>query len=200
MLGAKAYEKGKYGHAYAFFTRAGELTPRPALLFSRAQALRKLGGRREEAITLYEAYLATDNPTRKGDAESAIAELFMTPSGDSDADAATAREHFSKGAAQYEAGQYGHAYDQFTMAGELTDRPAQLFSRAQTLRKLGGREAEAMALYEQYIEAAGEGGSRVEDATLMLELLPRTGRRRSRRPPAAGPETTPAGGVAFVSA
>ena len=57
------------------------------------------------------------------------------------------------------------------MAGELADRPALLFSRAQALRKLGGRESEAIALYEQYIEAAGEGGNRVEDAQQMLELL-----------------------------
>ena len=264
-LGAKAYERGKYGHAYAFFTRAGELAARPALPFSRAQALRKLGGRRKEAIALYEAYLLTENPTRKADAEAGLAELKprrpatrrptptraartsaraprstsgattltpptssrspastptaprccsharrrcassaagatrrsrstrptspptarparptpsrrsrssrTTPSGDSDADAATAKGHFNKGAAQYERGKFGHAYDQFTMAGELADRPALLFSRAQALRKLGGRESEAIALYEQYIEAAGEGGNRVEDAQQMLELL-----------------------------
>ena len=46
-------DRGKYGHAYDFFTRAGELADRAALLFFRAQALRRLGGRREEAIALY---------------------------------------------------------------------------------------------------------------------------------------------------
>ena len=169
--GAALYEVGDYAHAADEFEIAGEYADRPALLFSRAQALRKLGGRREEAMALYEAYLATDNPVRKADAESALAELNATPSGDEKADTAAGRAHFNKGAAHYEQGKYGHAYDQFTMAGELADRPALLFSRAQALRKLGGREAEAMALYAKYIEAAGEGGSRVEDAQQMLELL-----------------------------
>ena len=91
------------------------------------------------------------------------------PSGDSDADAATAKGLFNQGAAQYERGKYGHAYDEFTKAGEYADRPALLFSRAQALRKLGGREEEAMALYQQYIDL-GEG-SRLDDAQQMLELL-----------------------------
>ncbi len=54
-LGGAAYERRKYGHAYGFFTRAYELSARPGVLFSRAQALRRLGGRRKEAIVLYEA-------------------------------------------------------------------------------------------------------------------------------------------------
>ena len=53
-------------------------------------------------------------------------------------------------------GDYGHAYDEFTRASELADRPGILFSRAQALRKLGGREDEAIALYQQYIDL-GEG-------------------------------------------
>jgi hypothetical protein len=56
------------------------------------------------------------------------------------------------------------------MASELADRPSLLFSRAQALRKLGGREDEAKALYEAYLAAASDG-SRKEDAELMLELL-----------------------------
>ena len=75
----------------------------------------------------------------------------------------------AKGGALFEKGDYGHAYDEFTRASELADRPGILFSRAQALRKLGGREAEAMALYQQYIDL-GEG-SRLEDAKQMLELL-----------------------------
>ena len=262
-LGGKAYEKGKYGHAYAFFTRAHELAPRPQLTFSRAQALRRLGGRREEAIALYEEYLATDNPARKADAESALAELRSLADGRRDrrhrdrqgrtstrapgctsratsrtpttssrwpassprgrrccshaprrcvASAAAARRrsrstsstsratspraratprrrspssaprrratrpptpttgkaHFNKGAGQYEQGNFAQAYDQFTMAGELAPRSSLLFSRAQALRRLGGREAEAMELYAAYIEA---GGERAEEAEQMLELL-----------------------------
>ena len=264
-LGGRSYERGKYGHAYAFFTRAGELADRPGITFSRAQALRRLGGRREEAIALYEQYLATghgvrdadanaalkelktpdktgdkttddatarasstraerstrpattptpttssarraSSPTarassspraqalrrlggrreeaialyeqylargdgaRKADAEAALKELRAPEAtGDEDKDTATAKGIFNKGGALFEKGDYGHAYDEFTRASELADRPGILFSRAQALRKLGGREAEAMALYQQYIDL-GEG-SRLEDAKQMLELL-----------------------------
>src|SRR3954469_17506795 len=80
------------GHAYAFFTRAGELTDRPGIIFSRAQSLRKLGGRREEAIALYEQYLATGAGTRDADAKAALAELRTpTATGDPDVDTATAK-------------------------------------------------------------------------------------------------------------
>jgi tetratricopeptide (TPR) repeat protein len=167
--GAALYERGDYAHAADRFAMSSELADRPALIFSRAQALRKLGGRREEAMALYEQYLATENPTRKADAESALAELRTSPSGDGDADLATGKKHFTKGAAYYAQREFGHAHDQFTMAGEYADRPGVIFSRAQALRRLGGREDEAIALYEQYL-ATGDG-SRTEDAELMLELL-----------------------------
>jgi peptidoglycan hydrolase-like protein with peptidoglycan-binding domain len=168
--GAALFEAHDYAHAYDEFTRAGELSDRPGILFSRAQALRKLGGRREEAIALYEQYLATGQGTREKDAQAALAEL-RTPekTGDEDVDNATAKGIFNKGAADFEAGDYAHAYDEFTRAGEVEDRPGILFSRAQALRKLGGREAEAMALYQQYIDL-GEG-TRLADAEQMLELL-----------------------------
>ncbi len=167
--GAGMYERGDYAHAYDEFTKASEVADRPALMFSRAQALRKLGGRREEAIALYEAYLATDNPTRKADAESALASLRVESSGDATTDLATAKTHFTKGAGLYEKGDYAHAYDEMTMAGELADRPALLFSRAQALRKLGGREGEAIALYQAYLDSGD--GARKEDAEQMLALL-----------------------------
>jgi tetratricopeptide (TPR) repeat protein len=170
QLGAAAYERGKYGHAYDFFTRAGELVDRPELLFSRAQALRRLGGRREEAIALYEAYLASDNPTRKADAEKALAEVRGPGrTGDEDKDLAAAKAHFTKGAAHYEKGEYAHAYDKFTITGELADRPEMLFSRAQTLRRLGGRRDEAIALYEAYLESGDP--KRRADAELWLDVL-----------------------------
>ena len=179
-LGGKAFERGKFGHAYAFFTRAGELTDRPGILFSRAQSLRKLGGRREEAIALYEQYLANGAGTRDADAKTALLEL-KTPeaTGDADVDTATARTIFNKGGALFEAGDYAHAYDEFTKAGELTDRPGILFSRAQSLRKLGGRREEAIALYEQYL--ANGGGTRDADARAALAAL--------RSPEATGDET-----------
>ena len=84
-------------------------------------------------------------------------------------DTATARGIFNKGGALFEAGDYGHAYDEFTRSSELTDRPGMILPRAHRFRKLGGREAEAMALYQQYIDL-GEG-TRLEDAKRMLELL-----------------------------
>jgi tetratricopeptide (TPR) repeat protein len=169
-LGAAAYERNKFGHAYDFFTRAGELADRPALLFSRAQALRRLGGRREQAIALYEAYLATDDPVRKADAESALKELRgPAKTGDADADVAAAKKEFDKGAAFYEKGDYAHAYDEFTIAGELTDRPEMLFSRAQALRRLGGRRDEAIALYQAYL--ATDSPKRRADAEFWLDVL-----------------------------
>jgi tetratricopeptide (TPR) repeat protein len=169
-LGARAYDRGKYGHAYDFFTRAGELADRPAILFSRAQALRRLGGRREEAIALYEAYLQTDEPVRKADAESALKELKGPgKTGDEATDLAAAKKEFGKGAAFYEQGDYAHAYDQFTIAGETADRPAMLFSRAQALRRLGGRREEAIALYEAYL--ATDNPTRKADAESGLREL-----------------------------
>ena len=113
---------------------------RPGIVFSRAQALRRLGGRREEAIALYEQYLATGHGTRDADAKDALAEL-RTPdkTGDEAVDTATARGIFNKGGALFEARDYAHAYDEFTKAGELSDRAGILFSRAQALRRLGGR-------------------------------------------------------------
>ena len=179
-LGGTAFERRKFGHAYAFFTRAGELTDRPGILFSRAQSLRRLGGRREEAIALYEQYLARGGGTRDADAEAALLEL-KTPeaTGDEAVDTATARTIFSKGGALFEARDYAHAYDEFTKAGELADRPGIVFSRAQSLRRLGGRREEAIALYEQYL--ARGGGTRDADARAALAEL--------RAPEATGDET-----------
>lgn len=67
--GAAAYGAADFGHAYDFFMRAGERVDRPGIVFSRAQALRRLGGRRKEAIALYEQYLASGDPARKHDTE-----------------------------------------------------------------------------------------------------------------------------------
>ena len=169
-LGGRSYERGKYGHAYAFFTRAGELADRPGITFSRAQALRRLGGRREEAIALYEQYLATGHGVRDADAKAALNEL-KTPdkTGDKTTDDATAKGIFNKGGALYEAGDYAHAYDEFSKAGELADRPGIIFSRAQALRRMGGRREEAIALYEQYL-ARGDGARKADAEAALKEL------------------------------
>ena len=169
-LGAAAYERGRYGHAYDYFTRAGELAPRPGLLFSRAQALRRLGGRRTEAIALYEQYLATEGGERRADAEAFVAQLKApAKTGDDEKDTATAKAIFEKGAALYDKGDYGHALDEFERAGELVDRPGLSFSKAQALRRIGGRRAEAIALYEEYLSHAG--GSREKDAREFIDQL-----------------------------
>jgi len=73
--GAAAYAKGQFAQAYDLFTQAYELSPRSGLVFSSAQALRQLGGRRDEAIGLYEDYLNMPDITRQKDAESALAQL-----------------------------------------------------------------------------------------------------------------------------
>ena len=69
------YEKGDFAHAYDEFTRSWELSHHPELLFNRAQALRRLGGRRDEAITLYEHYISAGTGGRLEDASQHIKEL-----------------------------------------------------------------------------------------------------------------------------
>jgi tetratricopeptide (TPR) repeat protein len=168
--GAAAYAAGHYAHAYDFFTRSQELSYRPSVVFARAQALRRLGGRREEAIALYEEYLATPDPPRKADAEEALAELRgPAKTGDEEVDSAAARTAFNKGAALYAAGRYAHAYDEFTKAYELSPRATVLFSRAQSLRRLGGRREEAIALFEEYLTTPDP--SRKADAEAALVEL-----------------------------
>ena len=174
LRGAEAYEKGRFAHAYDFFTRAYELEPRSGLLFSRAQALRRLGGRREEAMALYEEYLSRPGATRTEDAEAALAELRgPANTGDPVVDSAAARALFEQGAVEYEAGRFAHAYDKFTMAYELEARSGLLFSRAQALRRLGGRRQEAIALYEEHL--ARPDGTRKAEARLWIDELRHSG-------------------------
>jgi len=168
--GAALYEQHDFAHAYDEFTRAFELADRPGILFSRAQALRRLGGRREEALALYRAYLETKHGVRDKDANDAINELATPAStGELDKDLEISKSIFDKGAKLYDLGDYAHAYDEFSRAAELTDRPGILFSRAQSLRRLGGRREEAIDLYQQYL-ATGHP-TRVTDATVALDEL-----------------------------
>jgi hypothetical protein len=154
--GAKSYGQKGFGHAYDFFMRSHELAPLPDILFSAAQALRQGGGRREEAIVLYERYLASGGTTRKKDAESFIAELRgPAKTGDPEVDRKAAEPLFDQGQAHYNAGRFGHAYDAFMQSYVLFDHPDILFSAAQALRRLGGRRAEACALYERYLATGG---------------------------------------------
>lgn len=168
--GAAAYAAGDFAHAADFFERAYVLLPRPGIVFSRAQALRRLGGRREEAIRCYEEYLATGHGVRDAEAK-AFLEQLRTPNltGDLEADTAVAKSFFDKGAGLYAQGDFAHAYDEFSRAWEMTGRPALQFSRAQCLRRLGGRSAEAIKLYQAYIDS-GETNRAAEAAAFIKEL------------------------------
>jgi peptidoglycan hydrolase-like protein with peptidoglycan-binding domain len=167
-LGAAAFERGKFGHAYDFFTRSQELAPdRSGLVFSRAQALRRLGGRRREAIALYKEYIAMGGK-RTDDAQSGLAQLEASKTGDADADKAAAKKIFEHGAALFEAGDFAHAADEFQRAGEIYDSTGLKFSEAQAVRRMGGQRDRALDLYETYI---AEGGARTSDAQGGIEQL-----------------------------
>jgi tetratricopeptide (TPR) repeat protein len=170
-LGGAMFEQGHFGQAYDHFTRAGELVPeRPGVIFSRAQALRRMGGRRAKAIELYEQFIAlAPDSKHAAEARAHVAEMKVSKSGDAKADEARAHAIFDKGGAYFEAGDYGHALDEFEKAGELTDRPGIIFSKAQALKRLGGRREEAIALYKQFL--ASGGGSHAEEARKALDEL-----------------------------
>ena len=156
-LGGRAFERGKFGHAHAFFTRAGELADRPGIVFSRAQALRKLGGRREEAIALYEQYLATGHETRDADAKAA------SPSSNAGRRPRRSRRHRRR---QGDLQQGRRALSrQATTATPTTSSPARArsptapASSSHAPRRCASSAAarpRAMALYQEYIDL-GEG-------------------------------------------
>ena len=167
---AAHYAAGRFAHAFDEFSLSYELYPHPDILFSAAQALRRLGGRRQETIALYEQYLATGGTKRKKDAEAFIAELRGPgKTGDEDADRKAAKAAFEKAAAHYAAGRFAHAFDEFCLSYELYPHADILFSAAQALRRLGGRSAEAISLYERYV--AGGGTKRKQDAEAFIAKL-----------------------------
>jgi len=168
--GAAAYDKGEFGKAYDQFTRAYELSPRPGIVFSRAQALRRLGGRTEEAIQLYQQYLAMGESNRATQAAQFVKELQAPEStGDVDKNLELSKSIFEKGARFYEANDFSHAYDEFTRSYELTERPPLLFSRAQAMRRMGGRREQAMELFQQYLDTGDT--KRAADAKAILDDL-----------------------------
>lgn len=169
-LGARAYHRHAYGLAYDYFTRAEELDPLPAITFSRAQALRQMGARSEDAIALYESYLASGESERRKDAEELIAEVRgADPTGDRAADGAAAEKVFREGEAAYRRQDFAHAYDAFTRTERLFETPELLFNRAQALHELGGHEQEAIALYRQYL-ATGDTKRRDDAERWLAEL------------------------------
>lgn len=168
--GNELFTQGKYALAYDAFTKADETFHKPPILFDRAQCLRLLGAHRERAIALYEQYVA-EGGERSDDANGFIADLKGPgKTGDDDLDTKAARELFMKGNVLFEAGNYGAAYDEFTKADETFHKPAIVFDRAQCLRKLGGRSAEAVALYEQYLTESPDGPS-VREAEFFRDAL-----------------------------
>ncbi len=168
-LGAAAYQRRQFAHAYAFMSRAADYIDLPEITFSRAQSLRMLGGRRDEAIALYEAYLASGHGKRDADAKLFLQKLRADPTGDEKADSEGARKAFEHGAELYAAGDLAHAVDEFERASALHHAPEISFTLAQALRRLGGREDEARMLYAEYLDSGH--GKRDDDAGFLLELL-----------------------------
>lgn len=169
---AAAYGAGQFMVAADLFADADTLSHHPELSFSRAQALRHAGGHREEAIALYEAYLAeAPAGSRAADATSLIAELTgPAKSGDEEIDTPSAKQLFDKAAAAYQKGEFMVAADQFAMADKLVHKPELAFSRAQALRKAGGHREEAIALFQSYVDEA-PGGARAKDAEAFIAEL-----------------------------
>jgi tetratricopeptide (TPR) repeat protein len=169
-LGAKSYGRGQFRHAYDFFMRSHEQYEHPDILFSAAQALRQAGGRRAEALALYERYLAGGGTKRKQDAEAFIAQLRdPVKTGDEQADRKAAEKLFDQAAKHYQAGRFAHAYDAFMQSYVLVEHPDILFSAAQALRRCGGRGDEAAALYERYLATGGT--KRKQDAEAFVAEL-----------------------------
>ena len=170
-LGARAYSAGRYGHAYDFFTRTEELHPGTgAISFSRAQALRRLGGRRKEAIALFEQYFQRGGGAREKDANEFLAELRAPArTGDDAKDRAAAEKIFNRAAKFYAAGDYAHAADEFERTRELMDVPELQFSEAQAVRRMGGQRERAIKLYESYL--ASSHGKRATDARSGIDEL-----------------------------
>jgi peptidoglycan hydrolase-like protein with peptidoglycan-binding domain len=172
LRATEAYEKKhQYAIAYDLFTRASELAPRSSVTFARAQSLRRLGGRNDEAIALFEQYLAEGGGSKTAEAQKALVELKgPAATGDSESDTATARAQFVKGSALYEQGDYAHAYDELTKADKLAHRPSVTFARAQCLRRLGGHREKAIELFELYL-AENPAGERVREARFYASEL-----------------------------
>ena len=153
--GRELFGNDDYARAYDEFTKAWEVSGDVAFLWNRAQALRFLGGRRAETISIYEQFITKDVPEdKKKAAMRDIAELKTPPkASDETANLTAAEQIFVKGKEYYGAEQYAQAYDEFSKAHEMTGDPAYLFNRAQSLRLLGGRRDQAIALFEQFINS-----------------------------------------------
>lgn len=151
--GRKLYAKDKWSLAYDEFAKAYQLNPDRAYLFNMAKAMALIGGRRDDAIKLYERFLAS-GPS-EGDADTARQELEKlrgpSPTGDQAKNKAAALELHESGKKFLLDNQYGRAYDEFTKAYALTQDPAFLWNRGVALRSMGGQRGQAIALFEQLL-------------------------------------------------
>ena len=151
--GKKLYAQGRYALAFDEFSKAHELDADLAYLFNMAQALRLVGGRAEEAVKIYERFIALGPGEEGADiARRKIAELHGPGrSGDDKKDTAAADALHEEGRKLYLESQWGPAYDAFTKAWNITHDPALLWNRAVSMRAMGGQRSQAIALFEQVL-------------------------------------------------
>jgi tetratricopeptide (TPR) repeat protein len=172
-LGASAYRRKDYAHAFDYFRRAGELSGEPDIVFNQAQSLRMLGGRRKEAIALYEQYVQRgSNGQRLVDALDFIGELSGPSStGDAARDAEMAKALHEKGVETVYSGDYRHALDYFEQASQLSDRPETTFDMALALKAMGGRREEAIAMLRRFLQGRKMTGGQLQKVLKMLDEL-----------------------------
>ena len=171
-LGVGAYRRKDYAHAFDYFQRAAELSDEPDILFNQAQALRMLGGRRKEAIALYEAYVQRGSKgERLVEALDFIGDLSgPSKTGDADKDAAMAKALHEKGKETAYGGDYRHALDYFEQASQLADSPATTFDMGLMLYAMGGRREEAIAMLHRFLKGPKTGGQLQKVFNMLDEL------------------------------
>jgi tetratricopeptide (TPR) repeat protein len=172
-LGAGAYKRKDYAHAFDYFRRAGELSDEPDIVFDQAQALRMLGGRRKDAIALYEEYVQRGTKgNRLVQALDFIGELSGPSStGDPEKDAEIAKALHEKGVETAFSGDPRHALDFFEQASQLHETQATTFDMALMMKSMGGRREEAIALLQQFIQRRPLTGGQLKKAFRLLDEL-----------------------------
>ncbi len=151
--GRKLYGQGKYALAYDEFAKAYQLDPDKAYLYNMAQSLRLTGGRREDAIRLFQQFIAaSSDDDAVARAQEEVDKLRgPSPTGDQAKNQAAADELIVAARKFFADGEYGQAYDEFTKAWDLTHEPTLLYNRASSLRAMGGQRGQAMALLQEFL-------------------------------------------------
>jgi tetratricopeptide (TPR) repeat protein len=179
--GLAAYGAKDYPKAYEGFMHAYKLFPQPQFIYN-AAAAKHLGGEADEAIALYDRYLA--EAPDASDAErvrKAIEKLKGKPMpegapepGDTDppiTETGTpgAQKWFDRGLAAYQAKNYPKAYNGFMHAYHLLPQPEFLYNAA-AAKQLGGDVDAAIAMYDRYL-AEAPGASDAPRVHKALEKL-----------------------------